>query len=109
MSIKGIDAQIMITRTADFARESIAAQRKPEITQDYLSVQAKANEAQELRKVIKKSDAELQKLRPEDGGGSGAGGSGGGSGSHAESEEQNGELEPGTLVPLEKHMIDIKV
>ena len=71
MSIKGIDSQIMITRTSDVMRESAAMQKKPEVTQDYLAIQAKANEAHDQKRVARKSDIELPKMRAEDGGGNG--------------------------------------
>ncbi|MDR0490922.1 MAG: hypothetical protein LBH28_06730 [Oscillospiraceae bacterium] len=107
MSIKGIDSQIMITRAADLARDSSALQKKPELTQEYLAIQAKANEAQVQKRVSRKTEVEMQKLRPDkDGGGSGGGG---GNASGDRSSERKNELDSDTLVPPGNNVIDIKV
>lgn len=108
MSIKGIDAQIMITRTADIMRENTAVQKKPEVTQDYLAVQAKANDAHDQKRVSRKTEPELPKLRAEDGGGGGGGAAGGG-GSGASKEKRDDDLDSGGLVPPGNNVIDIKV
>lgn len=108
MSIKGIDAQIMVTRTADIMRENIAVQKKPEVTQNYLAVQAKANEAHDQKRVSRKTEVEMPKLRTEDGGG-GSGGAAGGSHSKRGKDGRDGRFEDEALVPAEDHVIDIKV
>ena len=106
MSIKGIDSQIMITRTSDVMRENAAVQKKPEVTQEYLAVQAKANEAHDQKRVSRKAEIELPKLRAEDGGGSGAEAySGSGSGK----KEKEEILQNEHLVPPGNNVIDIKV
>lgn len=53
MSIKGIDAQLMVTRAADLAKDSSTQLKKNELMQDYLAVHAKAVEHQEQTKVAK--------------------------------------------------------
>lgn len=107
MSIKGIDAQIMVTRTADIMRENIAVQKKPEVTQNYLAVQAKANEAHDQKRVARKTETEMPKLHTEDGGGGGGAAGGGHARSGKEGHESHFEEE--ALVPAEEHVIDIKV
>ena len=106
MSIKGIDSQIMITRTSDIMRENAAAQKKPEVTQEYLAVQAKANEAHDQKRVSRKSEIELPKLRAEDGGGNGAEAYGDTGSGKKEKEEI---LQNENLVPPGNNVIDIKV
>ena len=93
MSIRGIDTQIMITRTADFARETSSTQRHPETTQEHLAAQTKVESAQDQSRVAATNESEMENIRTdEDGSGSGA--SGGGSGSEEEemTEEQKKEL-----------------
>ncbi len=41
MSIRGIDGQMMITRTTDFARDASVQLRRGEVSQDYLAYQNK--------------------------------------------------------------------
>ena len=107
MSIKGIDTQIMITRAADFARDNSALLKKPELNQDYLAVQAKAYNAQEKKRIVKTTEIELKKLRPEDGGGGNQGGWDGDSRSARNGREDV--LNSETLVPPGDNMIDIRV
>jgi len=104
MSIKGIDSQIMIARTADFSKDTSAVQKKPEVTQEYLAVQEKINDAQDQTRVAKTSETDKAELRPDDGGGDGSGG-GGGSGK----KKKNGETEVEMLVPPSDSVIDIWV
>jgi hypothetical protein len=108
MSIKGIDAQMMITRAADLARESSALQKKAELTQDYLAIQAKANEAQEQKRIARKTEVEMQKLHPDKDGG-GGGGTGGGGGSKPKNSAKKAEPDSDTLVPPGNNVIDIRV
>ena len=104
MSIKGIDTQIMVARTTDFVRDTSAMQKKPELTQEFLAVQAKVNEAQDQSRVNKTTESEMQKLNVDDGGGSGGGGGGGGDRNGQDDEQQQE-----ALVPPENHIIDIRV
>ena len=106
MSIKGIDAQIMVARTTDYARDTSALQKKPEIMQEHLAVREKINDAQEQSKVSKTMEAEteLDKLRPDEGGGD--------SGDYYNEDnrkKQNDEDEAELLVPPGNSVIDIRV
>ena len=105
MSIKSIDTQIMIARTADFARDTSAIQKKPEITQEYLAVREKINDAQDQTRVAKTLESEKPELRPDEGGG----GAGGGGGSESGKKRKNDENEEDMLVPPSNSKIDIWV
>ena len=107
MSIRGIDTQIMITRTADFAKETSSVQRQPETTQEHLASQTKIESAQDQSRVAATTESDMDTIRTDvDGSGSGAAG-GGGSGQDEEemTEEQKREL----LVAPAEHdqLIDI--
>ena len=49
--LKGIEAQLMVTRTADLAREAGALQRKNDLARDYLAVQAQSLAELERKQV----------------------------------------------------------
>lgn len=108
MSIKGIDTQIMISRLPDNAKDTSALQKRPEVWQDQLGAQGRINDAQSQSKVAKTTETVMEEIRSDVEGGSGGGyGGEGGSGSRkGDHEEKPG---PGTLVPPEKHIIDIKI
>jgi len=108
VSIKGIDTQIMISRLPDNARDTSAIQKRPEVAQDTLAVKAKINDAEDQTRVAKTLETEMERIRPDVEGGSG-GAYGGEGGSSPHKEDDSGELEYGTLVPPEKHIIDITV
>ena len=105
MSIKGIDTQIMIARTADFAKDTSVIQKKPEIAQEYLAVREKINDAQDQTRVAKTLESEKPELRPDDGDGGGGGGGGSGSGR----KKKDSEPEADMLVPPSSSVIDIWV
>jgi len=109
MSIRGIDTQIMITRTADFARETSSVQKQPEVTQDYLAIQTKIESAQDQSRVAATNESEMENIRTDkDGEGSGATG---GEGSQQEEEEMTEEQKRELLVapaPYDQ-LIDIHV
>jgi len=93
MSIKGIDTQIMITRTSDFVRETSNIQRQPEVTQEHLAAQTKIESSQDQSRVSALNESEMEEIRTdEDGRGSGAGGGDGGSREDEMTEEQQREL-----------------
>jgi len=94
MSIRGIDTQIMITRTADFARETSSVQKQPEVTQDYLAAQTKIESAQDQSRVAATNESEMENIRTDkDGEGSGAEGrEGSQQGEEEMTEEQKKEL-----------------
>ena len=108
MSIKGIDTQIMISRLPDTARDTSALQKRPEVLQDHMAYQSKVTDAQDQSKVAKMAETEMEKIRADVEGGSGAG-YGGEAGTGPGEKNPDDELEPGTLVPPEKHIIDIRV
>ena len=93
MSIRGIDTQIMITRTTDFVRETSNMQRHPELSQQHLADQGKADSVHDQSRVIATTEAENEEIKP-DADGSGSGAAGGGSGQDEEemTEEQKKEL-----------------
>lgn len=107
MSIRGIDSQMMITRAADLARDSSALLKRAELTQDYLAIQAKASEAQEQKRVGRKTEVEMQKLQADkDGSGSGAAGY---SNANTKRKSRDPAQDPDTLVPPSNNVIDIRV
>lgn len=57
MSIKGIDTQIMITRSAELVKESSNQLKKNELMQEYMNIQAAEFERQKKQGVIKASEA----------------------------------------------------
>ncbi len=64
MSIKGIDNQMMITRTAELAKDATSQLKRGELAQDYLAVQAKAlaeHEQGVVQKAQKPHEALIQK------------------------------------------------
>ena len=105
MSIKNIDSQIMIARTADFSRDASAAQRKPEVAQDYQAIREKIVEAHDQSRVTKTLDSQKVELYPDEGGGA-AYGEGA-----PEQEDKDApiENEADMLVPPGDNVIDIRV
>ena len=107
MSIKGIDAQIMVARTTDYVRDTSSLQKRPEVMQEHLATREKINDAQDQSKVIKtmETETELDKLRPDEGGGGG-----GYSGNqNADREQKDIENDPDMFVPPGNSTIDIRV
>ncbi|MDR3278764.1 MAG: hypothetical protein LBT12_08315 [Oscillospiraceae bacterium] len=105
MSIKGIDAQIMVARTTEYVRETDHQMRRNELMQDYLNVQGKlANEA-EGQNVIKTVKAEASALHLDEKGADGGGdGAEGAPRDRAEAEEEEERFSDG-----EPHMLDIVI
>ena len=56
--LKGIEAQLMVTRTADLARDASALQRKNDLTRDFLAVQAQALTNQEKQQIAQTLNAQ---------------------------------------------------
>ncbi|MDR1588981.1 MAG: hypothetical protein LBS51_02185 [Oscillospiraceae bacterium] len=107
MSLKGIDAQIMVTRTTDASRESSRMAYRGELAQDYLSVQARVESDVGRERVAKTTKPEQAEFHPDDGGGSGAADDGG---ADAGGGEQRGASTGDEyLVPAEEHIIDIRI
>ena len=106
MSIKGIDAQHMVTRAAEFVKDASVQQRKNELLQDYLTVQSKVVDAQEKQKVPKTLETEKMRMHPDQDGGGGYGGT---AQKDAKSNKDEEQTPAGHAVPAEQHIIDIKV
>ena len=107
MSIRGIDTQIMITRTADFVRETSATQKQPETTQNHIAAQTKVESTQDQSRVAATTESDMDHIRTDvDGEGSGAAG---GEGSQQEEEEMTEEQKKDLLVAPAPHdqLIDI--
>ena len=94
MSIRGIDTQIMITRTSDFVRETSSTQRQPELNQEHLANQTKIETTQDQSRVKATTESEMENIQTDaDGSGSGAAGGEGSQQDDAEmTEEQKKEL-----------------
>ncbi|NLT57758.1 MAG: hypothetical protein GXX99_02210 [Clostridiales bacterium] len=108
MSIKGIDAQMMVTRAVDYARESSAQLKKSELMQDYMAVQGRLLEQQGQKSVGGAQKAEQAGIHPDRqrGGGQAASdqerGTAEDSAAHSERELSEALGEP------EAHLIDIR-
>ena len=105
VSVKNIDTQIMIARTADFSRDTSALQKRPEMAQDYQAIREKINDAEDQSRVAKTLDTQKSEFHPDDGGG---GSYAGGDGSAPDGDEENGS-NVDFLVPPGNNVIDIKV
>jgi len=93
MSIRGIDTQIMVTRTTDFVRETSNQQRHPELSQEHLANQGKVESLHDQSRVLSTHEAENEEIRTDvDGSGSGAAGGGSDQEEEEMTEEQRKEL-----------------
>ena len=72
MSIKGIDAQMMVTRSAEAARSSAQSTHKNELFQNQMSALGKAQDNQESRTVVKTDKPEQAGINRDGEGGAGA-------------------------------------
>ena len=109
MSIRGIDTQIMITRTSDFVRETSNIQRHPEVSQEHLAAQTKVESAQDQSRVAATTETENEEIRTDvEGEGSGAAG---GEGAPGQDEEESEEVPPELIVAPADHkpIIDISI
>ena len=108
MSIRSIDTQIMVQRTTDVAREASVLQKNPEVAQQHLATQGKADSALAQSRVVATGESEMDNIHTDaDGSGSGAGGEGSGSGGKKRRRPGDDEL----LVPASKEIkfIDITI
>ena len=111
MAIRNIDAQIMLQRTTDVAREASILQRQPTAAQEHAAAQNKADSALAQKKVQSAPEVVMENIRPDaDGGGLGAAGSGAGEGSDEE-EVVAEDIDDDLLLPPsdEIHIIDMIV
>ncbi|MCL2226428.1 MAG: hypothetical protein FWB97_02220 [Oscillospiraceae bacterium] len=110
MAIRGIDTQIMITRSADLARDVGAMAKRPELSQEQMGELQKIAVAHDLKKVQETAEAEMDKLRTDKDGSNGAsGGDGGGGGAETSEEGKEGGVERTMLVPASDNVIDITI
>ena len=107
MAIRGIDTQIMINRLPDNVRAASELLKRPEIVQDMLGAQSKINDAQEQNRVTKTAEAEMEQIRADVDEGAGNEYEGDGGAEHSGEGEE--ETNPDMLVPVEDHLIDIKI
>jgi len=63
--LKGIEAQGMITRTAEIARDAGAMQRKNDVVRDYLAVQTQALAEREGQQVAQTLHAQEVVIHPD--------------------------------------------
>lgn len=108
MSIKGIDAQMMITRLPDNVKEASAIQKRPEVMQDVLAYREKINDAEVQSRVARTTETEMEGIRTdveEEGGGAYYGERG----PDREKDGQNDEPGPDMIVPPGNYTIDITI
>ena len=107
MSIRGIDTQIMINRTAEFSKDASAMMKRPEVQQEFLAAQQKVSDAQAQGKVLQTQESEMENIRTDvDGGGLGGGG---GEGAEPDEDEKKGDSARAMLVPPGNNVIDITI
>ena len=63
--LKGIEAQMMVTRTADLSREAGAMQRKNDLTRDYLVQHAQALSELEKQRVERTLNTQQIVIHPD--------------------------------------------
>ena len=105
MSIKTIDSQIMIARTADFSRDTSALQKRPEVTQDFQAIKEKINDAHDQSRVGKSQESQKPEMQPDEGGDGRYYGSASGEPENENPDDTGQNL----LVPPSDNVIDIKV
>jgi len=106
MSIKAIDTQAMIARSPDYARDTSAMMKKPELTQEFLAAQQKAVAEQNQSKVQQSTESEMDTIRADEEGN--PDGTYSGDTGHRRRKEDK-EAEKDMLVPPGNNVIDIKV
>jgi len=98
----------MITRSADFAKDASAMQKRPEMTQDFLAVKQKMSDAHDQSRVKGTEQTEMESIRTDVEGGAGSGYDRF-DGEPEEGEEDDGEIPVDLRVPPGNNVIDIKV
>ena len=109
MSIRGIDTQIMVQRTTDFAKDTSTIQRQPETNQEMLANQIKINSVHDQSRVVATTETENEQIRTDVDGGSGGAYSGGEDEEYEAEEELTEEQKKIFLVPPSQHVIDITI
>lgn len=98
----------MVTRAAEYAKETSVQQRKNELMQDYLTVQARAVESKEKQKVAKTVETQETTVQLEKDAEGYGGGYEGSSGASAKEESESEQLLK-QLIDTSEHAIDIKI
>ena len=110
MSIKGIDSQIMITRSPDILRDASFVQQRPEINQQILAEQQRTQASQDQNRVKTLEEAEMEGIRTEeDGGGRNEYDGRGGHRPSDEDELVDETGRPGMYVPAGNNIFDIRI
>jgi len=110
MAIRNIDAQIMLQRTTDVAREASVLQRNAITAQEQTAERNKADNALDKSRVLATTESEMENIRADaDGSGLGANGSDSGNGSNEEETTEN--IDEDLLLPPsdEIKIIDIVI
>jgi len=109
MAVRGIDTQIMVTRSADLARDVGALVKKPELTQEQLAALHKMTAALDQKKVMQATQPEMDKVRTDED--RGHSDTYQGSSEESSYEEDNQREKPSSemYVPPGDNVIDIKV
>ena len=108
MSIRGIDTQIMITRTPDVSRDASIVQQRPETNQAILAEQQKILVSQERTRVKETEETEMDNVRTDEDG-SGDNEYEGSESKHPEEEEKDEFGRPGLYVPASNNILDIRI
>ena len=108
MSIKGIDTQIMITRTPDVSRDASIVQQRSEVNQAILAESQKVQTAQDQKRVKETEETEMDNVRTDEDGSAGNEYDGRG-GKHPEEEEKDEFGRPGMYVPAGNNILDIRI
>ena len=110
MSIRGIDTQMMITRSSDLVRDVSATQNRPEVNQASLAAHEKFVAAQDQSRVQATLESEMEQIRPDEEGESGNEYEGSGRKGHRnEKENEEDKADTGLKVGQSDHVIDIMV
>ena len=109
MSIRGIDTQIMITRTPDVSRDASIVQQRPETNQAILAESQKVVVAQDQTRVKETEETEMDNVRTEEDGSGGNEYDGSGGSKHPEEEEKDEFGRPGFYVPASNNILDIRI
>jgi hypothetical protein len=110
MAIRGIDAQIMVTRTAEFSKDAVAQLKRNELLQDYLTVQSKETDMREAETVQRTPESEHMALHPDRDGGTQFAEARSGERDADKNEEASAEDENEDVgFAPEKHILDIEI
>ena len=109
MSIKSIDAQMMIARLPDNVNQASSLVKRPEIVQEFLAHQGKINDVHDQSRVAKTLESEMEQIRTDVDEDSQGGYGGGGDNGSRSGRGGNEEVDQDMLVPPVNHVIDITI